>query len=61
MCAVAAAAHGRPALASARITAKAAGAVRVPLRLNRAALKLRRREALRVALTITFKPRRVRR
>jgi len=53
---VAAAASTRPALASARRAASAAGAVRVPLRLNRAAVKLRRRRALRVALTMTFQP-----
>lgn len=51
-----AAARRRPALASTRITARAAGAVRVPLRLNRVAMKLRRRRALRVALTMTFRP-----
>lgn len=53
---VAAAARTRPALASARRAAPAPGAVRVPLRLNRAAAKLRRRRALRVALTIAFQP-----
>ena len=53
---VAAAARTRPALASARRAVSAAGAVRVPLRLNRAARTLRRRGALRVALTMTFQP-----
>ena len=53
---VAAAARTRPALASARVGAPAAGAVRVPLRLNRAAVKLRRRKALRVTVTMTFRP-----
>jgi hypothetical protein len=53
---VAAAARTRPALSSARRTVRAAGVVRVPLRLNRAAVKLRRRRALRVALTMTFQP-----
>jgi hypothetical protein len=53
---VAAAARTRPALAAARRAGSAAGAVRVPLRLNRAARTLRRRGALRVALTMTFQP-----
>jgi hypothetical protein len=53
---VTAAAGPRPALAAARVAARAAGAVRVPLRLNRAAVKLRRRRALRVALTMTYRP-----
>jgi hypothetical protein len=53
---VVAAARTRPALSSVRRTVRAAGAVRVPLRLNRAAVRLRRRTALRVALTMTFRP-----
>ena len=53
---VAAAARARPALGSARRAVAAAGAVRVPLRLNRAALKLRQRRAVRVAVTMTFQP-----
>jgi hypothetical protein len=52
-----AAARGTPpALARARIKARRAGAIRVPLRLNRAARLLRHRRALRLALTTTFQP-----
>lgn len=38
---------------SARVTAKAAGAVRVPLKLTTAAKKLRRKRALSAKLTVT--------
>jgi hypothetical protein len=47
-------ASAKPALGSVRVTAAAAGAVRVPLRLNAAARKLRRKRALSAKLTITF-------
>jgi hypothetical protein len=51
-----AATAAKPALKPARVAAKAAGAVRVPLRLNAAAVKLRRRHALSARLRITFRP-----
>jgi hypothetical protein len=52
----AAARSAPPALARARIKARRAGAIRVPLRLNRAARLLRHRRALRLTLTTTFQP-----
>jgi hypothetical protein len=52
--ATAAARGALPALAPAGIEGAAPGAVRVPLRLNRAARRLRKRQALTLALTMTF-------
>ena len=49
-------ASAKPALSKVRVSAKAAGAVRVPLRLNAAARKLRRKRALTAKLTIVFQP-----
>lgn len=46
----------KPALATVRVKARRAGAIRVPLRLNAAARSLRRRRALRLVLTSTFQP-----
>jgi hypothetical protein len=47
-------ASAKPAITAARATTNAAGAVRVPLRLNAAAKKARRKRALSAKLTITF-------
>jgi hypothetical protein len=47
-------ASAKPSLSTVRVASPAAGAVRVPLRLNAAAKKLRRKRALSAKLTITF-------
>src|SRR5262249_50304694 len=44
------------AVKSARVGAKAAGAVRVPLRLSAAAKKARRKRSLSATLTLTLQP-----
>ena len=45
-----------PALLPVRIAVRTAGAVRLPLRLNRAAITLRRKHPLHITLTTTFQP-----
>ncbi len=49
-------ASAKPGLSTVRVASTAAGAVRVPLRLNAAAKKLRRKRTLSAKLTVTFQP-----